>query len=65
MHIDVFGEHQSFPGTDPTDPRSVAAFNIKSLLGLPIIYEQHLYGLIFLFDCGKRMNLTEIEIQSI
>lgn len=47
------------------DPRSVAAFNIKSLLGLPIIYEQHLYGLIFLFDCGKRMNLTEIEIQSI
>ena len=47
------------------DPESVAAFNIKSVLGLPIIYEQRLFGLIFLFDRGKQMNLTEIEIQSI
>ena len=47
------------------DPRSIAAFNIKSLLGLPIIFEQHLFGLIFLFDCGKPMNLTDPQIQSI
>ncbi|ANU23404.1 GAF domain-containing sensor histidine kinase [Planococcus donghaensis] len=44
---------------------ALAAFNIKSLLGLPIIYEQHLYGLVFLFDNGKKMDLTENQIQSV
>lgn len=43
---------------------AVAAFNIHSLLGLPIIYEGDLFGLVFLFDCGKPMNITEIQIQN-
>ena len=47
------------------NPNAVAAFNIQSLLGLPIIYEEHLFGLVFLFDCGKPMNITELQIQSV
>ncbi|MGJ7922632.1 GAF domain-containing protein [Neobacillus sp. LXY-4] len=47
------------------DPRSVDAFKIKSLLALPISYEQELFGLVFLFDFGTPMNLTESEIQSV
>ena len=47
------------------NPHAVAAFNIHSLLGLPIIYEEHLFGLVFLFDCGKPMNITETQIQSV
>lgn len=47
------------------DPRAVAGFQIKSLLGLPIMYEDELYGLVFLFDYGIPMNLTEEEIQSV
>ena len=48
-----------------SDPRSVEAFKIKSLLALPISFEQNLYGLVFLFDYGTPMNLTESEIQSV
>ncbi|TWT08105.1 GAF domain-containing protein [Planococcus sp. CPCC 101016] len=47
------------------NPQAVAAFNIQSLLGIPIIYEEHLFGLVFLFDCGKQMNITDIQIQSV
>lgn len=47
------------------DPRAVAGFQIKSLLGLPIMYEDELFGLVFLFDYGIPMNLTEEEIQSV
>lgn len=47
------------------NPEAVAAFNIHSLLGLPIVYEEQLFGLVFLFDCGKPMNISEIQIQSI
>lgn len=47
------------------DPRAVAGFQIKSLLGLPIMYENELFGLVFLFDYGIPMNLTEEEIQSV
>ncbi len=47
------------------DPRSVEAFQIKSLLGLPISFEQELFGLVFLFDYGSPMHLTESEIQSV
>lgn len=47
------------------DPRSVEAFKIKSLLALPISYEQEIFGLVFLFDYGTPMNLTESEIQSV
>ncbi|QFF97557.1 GAF domain-containing protein [Psychrobacillus glaciei] len=47
------------------DPRSVDAFQIKSLLALPISFEQELFGLVFLFDYGTPMNLTDSEIQSV
>ncbi|MBS4223693.1 bifunctional diguanylate cyclase/phosphodiesterase [Lederbergia citrea] len=47
------------------DPRAVKAFQIKSLLGLPISYKHELFGLVFLFDYGIPMNLTESEIQTV
>lgn len=47
------------------DPRAVEAFKIKSLLALPISYEQELFGLVFLFDYGIPMNLTDDEIQAV
>ncbi|PJK16141.1 histidine kinase [Chryseomicrobium excrementi] len=47
------------------DPRAVEAFKIKSLLALPISYEGELFGLVFLFDYGTPMNLTEDEIQAV
>ena len=47
------------------DSRAVEAFQIKSLLALPISYENELFGLVFLFDYGVPMNLTELEIQSV
>lgn len=50
---------------DRPDQRSVQAFKIKSLLALPISFEQELFGLVFLFDYGTPMNLTESEIQSV
>jgi len=47
------------------DPRAVEGFQIKSLLVLPISYEQELFGLVFLFDYGIPMNLTKSEIQTV
>lgn len=47
------------------DPRAVEGFQIKSLLALPISYEEELFGLVFLFDYGIPMNLTEEEIQTV
>ncbi|MBS4174187.1 EAL domain-containing protein [Bacillus sp. FJAT-49736] len=47
------------------DPRAVEGFQIKSLLCLPISYENEIFGLAFLFDYGIPMNLTESEIQSV
>ncbi|AMX00591.1 EAL domain-containing protein [Rummeliibacillus stabekisii] len=47
------------------DPRAVAGFQIKSLLGLPISFEDELFGLVFLFDYGIPMNLTDEEIQTV
>lgn len=47
------------------DPRAVEGFHIKSLLVLPISFEQELFGLVFLFDYGIPMNLTESEIQTV
>ncbi len=47
------------------DPRVVEGFKIKSLLVLPISYEDDLFGLVFLFDYGTPMNLTESEIQTV
>lgn len=50
----------SRPDTGP-----IKSFEIKSLLALPISFEQELFGLVFLFDYGTPMNLTESEIQSV
>lgn len=47
------------------DPRAVEGFRIKSLLVLPISHDQELFGLVFLFDYGIAMNLTESEIQTV
>jgi len=47
------------------DPRAVEAFQIKSLLALPISFEQELFGVVFLFDYGIPMNLTDDEIQAV
>ncbi len=47
------------------DPRAVAGFGIKSLLALPISHEGELFGLVFLFDYGIPMDLTEDEIQTV
>jgi diguanylate cyclase (GGDEF)-like protein/PAS domain S-box-containing protein len=47
------------------DPRAVEGFKIKSLLVLPISFEEELFGLAFLFDYGIPMNLTESEIQTV
>lgn len=47
------------------DSRAVEGFKIKSLLALPISYEHELFGLVFLFDYGIPMNLTEEEIQTV
>ncbi|HEY4553362.1 MAG TPA: GAF domain-containing protein [Bacillaceae bacterium] len=47
------------------DLRSVKAFKIRSLLVLPISFGQEIYGLVFLFDYGNPMNLTESEIQNV
>lgn len=47
------------------DPRAVEAFQIKSLLAIPISFEEELFGLVFLFDYGIPMNLTQDEIQAV
>ncbi|AIF66313.1 histidine kinase [Terribacillus saccharophilus] len=47
------------------DQRAVEGFQIKSLLVLPISFEEELFGLVFLFDYGIPMNLTESEIQTV
>jgi diguanylate cyclase (GGDEF)-like protein/PAS domain S-box-containing protein len=47
------------------DPRAVEGFKIKSLLALPISFENELFGLVFLFDYGIPMNLKESEIQTV
>ncbi|MFC4355618.1 EAL domain-containing protein [Chryseomicrobium palamuruense] len=47
------------------DPRAVEAFQIKSLLVIPISFEEELFGLVFLFDYGIPMNLTQDEIQAV
>jgi nitrogen-specific signal transduction histidine kinase/transcriptional regulator with GAF, ATPase, and Fis domain len=47
------------------DPVPIDAFQIKSILALPISFEEELYGLVFLFNYGTVMNLTKLEIQSV
>jgi len=43
----------------------VDLFQIRSLLGLPVSYEDELFGLLFVFNSGEPMHLTDLEIQSI
>ena len=50
---------------DRPDPRPIELFQIRSLLGLPICYEDKLYGLVFLFIYGVPMALSEHEIQTV
>lgn len=47
------------------DLKPVGAFQIKSLLALPISYEQEFIGMVFLFDYGTPMNLTQSAIESV
>jgi signal transduction histidine kinase len=47
------------------DPIPVHAFQIKSILAIPISFEEELYGLAFLFNYGTVMDLTKFEIQSV
>lgn len=50
---------------DRPNPRNIEVFQIKSLLALPIYYEDDIYGLVYLFDYGIPMDLSESEIQSV
>ncbi|WP_397538101.1 EAL domain-containing protein [Rummeliibacillus pycnus] len=47
------------------DPRALEEFQIQSLLVLPIAFEEELFGLVYLFDNGIPMCLSETEIQTI
>ncbi len=47
------------------DPRPIEMFQIKSLLGVPITFEDELFGLVFLFNSGRLLNLALTEIQSV
>ncbi|MEZ0481088.1 ATP-binding protein [Planococcus sp. SSTMD024] len=47
------------------DLKPIGAFRIKSLLALPISYEKDFIGMVFLFDYGTPMNLTQTEIESV
>ncbi|MBU9671832.1 GAF domain-containing protein [Planococcus sp. CP5-4] len=47
------------------DLKPVGAFQINSLLALPISYETDFMGMVFLFDYGTPMNLTQSEIESV
>ncbi|NRD77347.1 GAF domain-containing protein [Bacillus sp. BRMEA1] len=47
------------------NPVLVQAFKIKSILALPISFEQELFGLVFLFNFGVILNLTQSEIESV
>lgn len=50
---------------DRPDLKPVGAFQINSLLALPISYEKDFMGMVFLFDYGTPMNLTQSEIESV
>lgn len=47
------------------DPRAMEDFQIKSLLALPISYEEEFFGMVFLFDYGTPMNLESDEVESV
>lgn len=47
------------------DLKPVGTFQINSLLALPISYETDFMGMVFLFNYGTPMNLTQSEIESV
>lgn len=47
------------------DLKPVGAFQINSLLALPISFEKEFMGMVFLFNYGTPMNLTQSEIESV
>ncbi|PPA71862.1 bifunctional diguanylate cyclase/phosphodiesterase [Jeotgalibacillus proteolyticus] len=47
------------------DPRPIELFKIKSLFGMPIHFEESLYGLVFLFDYESPLHLTDEEVEAL
>ncbi|WP_434400573.1 ATP-binding protein [Planococcus sp. 11815] len=47
------------------DLKPVGAFQINFLLALPISFEKEFMGMVFLFNYGTPMNLTQSEIESV
>lgn len=47
------------------DEKPVENFRIKSLLGMLISYEEEIFGVVFLFNYGKFLDLTKSEIESV
>ncbi|MBL0385194.1 GAF domain-containing protein [Tumebacillus sp. ITR2] len=45
------------------DPDKVKRLDIDSVLGLPIVYEDEVYGLMFMQNVGAKLHLTESDIQ--
>lgn len=45
------------------DPEKIKLLKIQSLLGIPVTVEDDIYGLVFIHDFGKPMNLTEEQIE--
>lgn len=47
------------PNDSRPDPMKVKLLNIKTIYGLPVHYEGEMFGLIFLHDVGKPMEIPE------
>lgn len=47
------------------DPRPINLFKIKSLFGMPIYYENSIYGLVFLFDYESPLHLSDEEVEAL
>lgn len=47
------------------DPVPIQLFNIKSIFGMPIYFEEEFYGLVFLFDYSSPLHLSSEEISAI
>ncbi|MBP1990392.1 GAF domain-containing sensor histidine kinase [Paenibacillus eucommiae] len=45
------------------DKNKVEILKIKSLLGIPVLVDDDIFGLVFIHDFGKPMNLTEEQIE--
>lgn len=45
------------------DLSKMSLLKIKSILGVPVIVDDQIYGLVFVHDFGRPMNLTEEQIE--